>query len=67
MVAKVNSVAVGNTSEGGGLDLPVVDWVIEQADAVIERLLHAKASGAEVIYPHLADVVGVKVHHLKTE
>lgn len=56
---------VADAAERRGLHLPVVDRVSEQADAVVERSLHPKSSRAEVIHTHLADGVGMQVHHLQ--
>lgn len=64
MVAKLYGHSVTGTTEGGGLDLPVLYWVIKKTDAVVESLLHTEALRAEVIHLNLADVVGVKVDHL---
>lgn len=64
MVAKVNGVSICHTSESGRLHLPIVDWVVKQTDAIVERFLHSKSCGAKVIHSNLADVVGMEVDNL---
>lgn len=66
VVAKLNGQPVTDTAERGRLHLPVVDRVRKQADAVIECPLHTKSTRAEVIHAHLADMVGMEVHHLES-
>lgn len=65
VVAKLNGQPVADAAERGGLNLPVVDRVSKQADAVIEGPLHPESARAEVIHSHLVDVVGMKVYDLK--
>lgn len=65
VVAKLYGQSVCDTAERGGLHLPVVDRVREQADAIVEHPLHPKSARAEVIHPHVVDTVGVEVHHLQ--
>lgn len=65
IVSKLNGQSVIHTAEGSRLHLPVVNWVTIETDAIIEASLNAKTSGTEVIYVHLADVVGMKVDNLK--
>lgn len=65
VIPKLDGEPVADTAEGGGLHLPVVDGVAIQADAVVERPLHPKATRAEVIHGHMVDVVGMEIDHLK--
>lgn len=65
IVSKLNGEPVADAAERGGLHLPVVDGVGVQTDAVVERPLHPKPAGAEVVHAHLVDVVGMEVHHLR--
>lgn len=65
VIPKLDGEPVADTAEGGGLHLPVVDGVAIQADAVVERPLHPKATRAEVIHGHMVDVVGMEIDHLQ--
>lgn len=65
IVSKLNGQSVTNTAEGGRLNLPVVNRVAKEADAIVEAPLYVKTLRAEVINGHLTYVVGMKVDHLK--
>ena len=67
VVAELHGLSVADAAERGRLHLPVAHWVVIETDAVVEGLLHTEGGRAEGIHLHLADVVGVQVHHLKEE
>lgn len=67
VVAKLYGQAVENAAESGRLDLPIVDRVAIETDAIVEGPLSSKASGAEVIHINSADAVFMEVDNLKIE
>ncbi len=57
VVAELYSHVVTDTAERSGLHLPIPDWVVKEADAIVEHLLHSETRRAEVIHSNISDVV----------
>lgn len=57
VVAKLYSHVVTDTAERSGLHLPIPDWVVKEADAIVEHPLHSETRRAEVIHSNISDVV----------
>lgn len=64
MVAKLYSHVVTDTAERSGLYLPIPDWVVKEADAIVEHPLHSETRRAEVIHSNISDVVWMEVDNL---
>lgn len=67
VVSELNGRAHIDTSEGGGLDLPVLDRVAEETHSRVRSLLSVVARRAEVIGAHYGDVVVVQIDNLRHE
>lgn len=64
VVAKLYSHLVTDTAERSGLHLPIPDWVVKEADAIVEHPLHSETRRAEVIHSNISDVVWMEVDNL---